>query len=210
VSTPEKVLEQHSAAIVRYDAMCRAIQVCHSVDEVKAIRDKALALEVYAAQAMNTDAERKACEIRLRAERRAGQLLKETKKNGQRAKAGDNPRGGRVLNTPKLADLGISADQSSKWQALAEVPEEQFERALRDPTTKPSTTRLIQKKNDPGPRIDPSALWIWGQLREFESERICQHRPSVLFEAMTDTMQDDVRRITPVVIGWLTELQEIA
>jgi len=43
--------------------------------------------------------------------------LKETKQNGQRQKPGDNPRGRRLLNTPTIADLGISPDQSSKWAA---------------------------------------------------------------------------------------------
>jgi hypothetical protein len=54
--------------------MCRAIEAAYKVDEVKDIRDQAIALEVYARQAHNTEAERKACEIRLRAERKAGAL----------------------------------------------------------------------------------------------------------------------------------------
>jgi hypothetical protein len=35
--------------LVRYDAMCRAIDAAFDVDEVKDIRDKAMAFEVYAA-----------------------------------------------------------------------------------------------------------------------------------------------------------------
>jgi hypothetical protein len=46
--------------------------------------------------------------------------------------------------TPTLSDLGITRDQSSKWQALAEVPEEQFEQALKDPTRgRPSASDRI-------------------------------------------------------------------
>ena len=64
------------ADLALYDRMCTAIAECHRVDEVKDLRDKAMALEIYAKQAKNTDAERRACEIRLRAERRTGELLK--------------------------------------------------------------------------------------------------------------------------------------
>jgi hypothetical protein len=63
--------------LVRYDAMCSAITAAYSVDEVKDIRDKARAIEVYARQAKNVEAERQACEIRLRAERKAAQLKRE-------------------------------------------------------------------------------------------------------------------------------------
>ena len=34
--------------LVRYEAMCRAIDAAYEIDEVKDIRDKARVLEVYA------------------------------------------------------------------------------------------------------------------------------------------------------------------
>src|SRR5260363_66434 len=64
-------------ALVRYEAMCKAIAECHRVDEVKELPHKARALEVYAQQARNTEAEDKAREIRSRAQRRMGELLRE-------------------------------------------------------------------------------------------------------------------------------------
>jgi len=63
--------------LIRYDAMCRAIADAYEFDDVKDLRDKALAIEIYSRQAKNTEAERQACEIRIRAERRAGSLLSE-------------------------------------------------------------------------------------------------------------------------------------
>ena len=106
-----------AAQLVRYDAMCRAIAEAHAVDEVKDIRDKALAWEMYSRQAKNTDAECYACEIRLRAERKAGQLLKAMEKN-----KGGQPKNRSTDTTGTLQELGVSKDQSSKWQRLADVP----------------------------------------------------------------------------------------
>ena len=62
-------------------------------------------------------------EVRMRAERRAGELLKETALAGQRdAGNGGNRKSRSLASTVKLEDLGISKDQSSRWQKLAEIP----------------------------------------------------------------------------------------
>ena len=77
-----------------------------------------------------TNEERRACEIRLRAERKAGQLLSKMEK----AKGGQPYQSGGTMGSPKtLKALGVSPDQSSRWQALAGVPEEDFELSANRP-----------------------------------------------------------------------------
>jgi hypothetical protein len=115
--------------LVRYDAMCHAITAAFAIDEVKDIHDKALAIETYARQAKNVEAESQACEIRLRAERRAGQLLGEMEK----------ARGARGSGS-------ISHDQSSRWQKLAAIPEAEFEATFAKPSKKPSTSRAHRSR----------------------------------------------------------------
>jgi len=65
--------------------------------------------------------EKEFAEIKIRAERRAGEMLKETEKH-----EGGRPTKNRSHDVtglqPKLSDIGISKMQSSRWQATAELP----------------------------------------------------------------------------------------
>ena len=206
---------EQQPGLVRYQAMCKAIADCHSVDEVKGLRDKAKALEVYAQQAQNFEAERKACEIRIRAERRAGELLREMKETGNRDAGGGDRRSSSRPTTmipPKLSDLGITRDQSSKWQQLANVPAAEFERAVNSDGPKPTTDGIINAnilRERPQPRMDADALWLWGRLRDFERNELFNRKPHELLAAMTDSMRDDCFRISPRVLAWLEELREV-
>src|SRR5215813_2777141 len=139
--------QPEAGAIVLYDRMVLAINECHQTDEVKNIRDQALALETYARQAKNLDAELKAIEIRIRAERKAGELLKEAEKGkGGRNSAQAAPS----LFAQAKEQAKISDDQAKRWQKLAEIPKDEFEQALKDPETKPSTSGLIKETKPSG------------------------------------------------------------
>lgn len=128
-----------ATALMRYDAARKAIAAAYRVDEAKKIRDAAEAVRVYARQARDLEMQNMAAEIRIRAERRAGQLLLEMEKNpgtrGEGRPRKDGTKSRRSSETtaypPTLDEIGISKDQSSKWQRLALlVDEATFERAL--------------------------------------------------------------------------------
>ena len=105
--------------LAKYDAMCRAIAEAHAVDEVKDIRDKAQAIEIYSRQARNFDNEVRAIEIRIRAERRVGELLAEMDRaQGKRSDLVTSPQAGTKSFDEQLGDYGISRNQS---RALAEA-----------------------------------------------------------------------------------------
>ncbi len=120
--------------LIKYENACRALAECKAVDEVKAWSDKAAAMQAYGRIAKDKTLEVDAAEIRLRAERRLGELLAEQKatiglaKPGVKSLVSDEG----IDLVPTLAEAGISYDLSSRAQKLAAVPEDEFEREVGD------------------------------------------------------------------------------
>ena len=219
--------------LIRYDAMCSAIAECHSVDEVADLKNKARALELYAKQAKNTDAERRACEIRLRAERRTGELLRDlARATPAEAAAVGGQTGGRGRDShvapldkaiqpaspyaETLTRTGISRQTAHRYQALAAVPQATFDEALREPT-KPTTsgvlakaeaTRVVQQARDPAPQMPADSLWLWGRMRDLEREGYFSKDAARLLAPMTETMLADMQRILPLCLEFITTLNE--
>jgi hypothetical protein len=197
--------------LVRYDAMCRAIAEAHAVDEVKDIRDKALALETYARLACDTDNEQRAHEIRIRAERRCGELLKEMDK-AKGAQGNPGGQGAKFVRSTgataqkTLADLGISKDQSSRWQRLADIPERSFEDAI---GAGASTSAIIAR--EPVHPVEREALWLWGRLRDFEKGDVStpvllERSPADVLKTLPDYMLEDVHSLAPRIAAWLSKI----
>ena len=125
--------------LIRYDAACRAIAQARATDEVLKIRDQSAMLRAYARQAKNRELELTAAEIRMRAERRIGELMRAQKASGQLSKgvAGKGrPKLGRVPRTlpkdprPTLAEAGIDHNLAARARKLAALSPAKFEAAV--------------------------------------------------------------------------------
>jgi hypothetical protein len=114
----------------------------------------------------------------MRAERRVGQLLKETVRAGAR---GSNQYGyveQRDTSSPRaLEDYGLTRDQSSRWQSVATLSDEEFEAGLKDGATTSDMVEAAKMKQRGGPVEVPSvpvstkALRLWGELDRMQRER---------------------------------------
>jgi N6-adenosine-specific RNA methylase IME4 len=125
-------MSDRQTALTRYDDAKRALAEAHRFDEVKTIHDKAAAWEEYARRAKDTDMIVLATDIRMRAERRAGELLVEMAARRERETKGGDRRSKSqpatlIASPPKLSDLKINKTQSSRWQALAALADHAFE-----------------------------------------------------------------------------------
>lgn len=115
-------------ALALYDDARRLLAEAARVDEVKALRNKAEAVALYARQAKDGELLANAIEIRLRAERRAGELLAQMARRGERAGRGGDQKSKSPQGTLiTLEKLGVSRKESSRWQELAEVAADEFE-----------------------------------------------------------------------------------
>lgn len=130
-----------SSSLANISKAATALASAKSLEDVLEIRDKAEAIRMYVrAVGESLVVQNHAAEIKLRAERKAGELLlKMEKQNGAR----DGKRSDIV--SPRLEEVGVTRKQSSRWQAEAKVPEKQFQ-------------KLVEECNEEGKELTQAAL----------------------------------------------------
>jgi hypothetical protein len=88
-------------------------------------------MATYARQVKDTDLIAWATEIKVRAERRCGEMLQEsTRAPGGRPPENPLPRGRGFVQPVTLEAIGVSYKQSSRWQRLATMTTDAFETAV--------------------------------------------------------------------------------
>lgn len=93
-----------------------------TLNEVKVIRDQAQALATYSRAAkLGLEMQNRCAALKLRAERKAGQML--AKMNLKPGPKGD---------ADTLSAIGIAQHQSSRWQRVAGIPAAKFDAMVKE------------------------------------------------------------------------------
>lgn len=134
--------------LTAFNEAYRSLMVAKKIDEVKEIRDKAEALRIYVKQQGQGLEMQNACaEIKLRAERRAGELLKEMERgqgNNNQWSALSQAETKQSEYSAALDEANVSRATAYRWQTIAELPDEKFEEELA--TTKNNCEELTSSR----------------------------------------------------------------
>jgi len=131
---------EENTALANINLAKNALEQARDLSSVLEIRSQAMAIQAYASAKGADEAANLAVEIKLRSERKAGTFLKEMPKaEGHKFGAGSTK-----LGPPALKDLGISKNESSRWQRIASIPEERFEEYLNNATRRTQTALLSE------------------------------------------------------------------
>jgi hypothetical protein len=161
--------------LTRYDAACRALAEAVAIDEVKEIRDQAMAMACYAQQAKNRKLEADAVELRMRATRRLAELMQAQKEAVGLSKGGRPTKTGLAQN-PVLATLamqGVDKNLAHQARQLGALSEQEFEQKVAE-TRAAVTTAIAKRKPEPKPKrkysVNPAAAALFAnddQLHAF-------------------------------------------
>ena len=118
-------MDEKITSIEKLNVARQLLSEAKNLDDILHIRDIAEAARVYAQAAkLGLENQNEAAEVKIRAERKAGEMLAQIEKQPG-ARNDIEPRNTMLQGVMKNAD--IDRMQSSRWQAIASLPEEVFE-----------------------------------------------------------------------------------
>ncbi len=124
-----------TTSLQKIDGARKALAEAKSLDDILQIRDYAKAGEAYVRAAkLGIEAQNQAAELSRRAERKAGEFLRDMPKNPGAQQ--NIEHGGSMMEPPSdiptLEKVGVDKKESHRWQLTASIPEEKFERWIEE------------------------------------------------------------------------------
>ena len=163
------------------------LEMASQVSEVKIIRDKMSAIQVYLKQTgQSLEIQNIAAEIKIRSERKLGSILTEIiLHEGGRPKNSDTMS---QFFPSKLSDIGISRKQSSRWQQISSIPNILFEERL----------EVIKKRGDELTSVEFLSLSAYLQRerdRETRRESAANDAKDILPDKRMQIIHGDFREV---------------
>jgi len=120
-----------NGALINLDNARYEIEIANDLLSLKNIHDKLSAMKVYCKAAkVSFEITQRCSELKIRCERRAGELLNSREKHPPGPLPEDKSH--HATYPPRLDELDITKSQSSRWQSIAKIPEKNFEERLED------------------------------------------------------------------------------
>jgi hypothetical protein len=194
-----------------YEGARKALEECSRIDECKSWADKAAALRSYARQAKDDTLRVLAVRIQARAERRAGELLKQIPPADESTRFG-RAGGARPAVTRKQAatDAGLSEHRRKQAMRIASVPAEAFQSQVDCPQP-PSISQLAAQGTSTSragglhPPVSREAIGARQALLRFAL--FCEeHEPEAVARAIPPEDIDGIRASVGAIDRWLDVL----
>lgn len=118
--------------LTHFEKARRELELATTIDEIKSIRDQASAIQAYLKQSGESlEIQNMAAEIKIKSEKRIGEILQNMENHPPGRKSDLSDMMSPNL-PPRLVDLGISNKQSSRWQLIATIPEDDFDQHIEE------------------------------------------------------------------------------
>jgi hypothetical protein len=103
----------------------------------------------------------------------------------------------------QLSELGISHDQSSDWQKVASLSDEELEREMALGASTGNMTVMVRDRERPAPMtpvtpVSHEALWLWGQLNDFRRDGLLDRAPAEVMSTMTEALRKETVELAPL------------
>jgi hypothetical protein len=145
---------------INYESAKAALAECARIDECQIWADRAEALACYAKQANDDELRRTADRIQARAIHRAGELLKEIPPGGGRPSKTQEGALPSLTRSQAAEDAGLSEHQRKTALRVANIPLDEFVRAVESaspPTITELAERGIVRRGNTGVAMSPHA-----------------------------------------------------
>jgi hypothetical protein len=148
-------LPSEAAAAERHSILVQhaftAIDIASTVDEVKKVLDEWTGLAAYARKAKDKQLEADAAEIKMRAERRLGEMMQAQKETFGFHKGGGDQRSDHRVSKkpgdpPTLGEAGITKNLANKARKEAAKPKEKFEEDVAEKRSSILATKLKRRR----------------------------------------------------------------